>query len=76
MEAYYGMKPLMEPEGWPTAQSTARDKLSGECNQPLRDSTRKERLDACKALADKQIPITEELINEQMEKTQRQMERL
>lgn len=58
-DSYYGMRALMEPEGWPVAQTTGRDR-EGECNQSLEDEDIQERLETYRKLAEKNIPLTTE----------------
>jgi hypothetical protein len=56
-DSYYGMKSLMEPEGWPSAVVHNKSRAGAKCNQRLEDKERKRRLDAYRKLAEKEMPL-------------------
>ncbi len=74
-ESYYGMKSLMEPEGWPPAMVFNKERTGTKCNQHLDDEERERRLDDYQKLAEKGLPLTKERINEQMESTSEETKR-
>ena len=69
-ESYYGMKSLMEPEGWPPAMVFNKERTGTKCNQRLDEVDRKKRLDAYQKLAEKGLPLTKEQIESTSEETE------
>jgi hypothetical protein len=56
-EAYFGMRQLMEPEGWPPAKILKR--LQAGCTQPIKDKDREERKCMYRKLAEQGKPLFE-----------------